>query len=153
LYLAFSFVCPPKAIVTSVFGGFGWGINSLGIGCSDGSVSARAGDPDREIAFNGACSTGFSNVQVWGGARCGLGRIQPWCKGVKVNGNIPASDTPMGFGLNLGCWKGVGEQVHECPPPSKIVGIEGKYGLVEYDTNPYQAATLVTSIDKYICSK
>jgi hypothetical protein len=64
-----------------------------------------------------------------------------------------ATDAPVGFGLKLGCWKGVGEQAQECAPPSKIVGIEGKQRLVQYGYVPYEEGYFVTSIDKYICSK
>jgi hypothetical protein len=51
LYLAFSLICPPKTIVTSIFGGYGWGIDSLGIGCSDGSVSASTANVQVDSAM------------------------------------------------------------------------------------------------------
>jgi hypothetical protein len=139
-------VCPPNTFVTSLAGQSGWGIATVLIGCSDGSVSARAGDPNGNMNRNATCSTGFNNIQVFEGGSCGLGRIQTWCKGVPITG-APAGET---FGKNLGCWTGTPVKAgYKCAPPSKIIGIEGTYGQRGEST---WASIYVTGITNYICS-
>jgi hypothetical protein len=135
MHVAFSLVCPPNSIVTSLLGSTGWGIDSFAIGCSDGSVSATVGS-QRDLYRKVTCPTGLNNIQVFQGGSCGLGRIQTWCKGALITGK---SDDP--FGRNLGCWAGSPVQTgYKCTPPSKIIGIEGRH--TEY----------VTAMDKFICS-
>jgi hypothetical protein len=133
-------------MVTSLLGSTGWGVDSLALGCSDGSVTATTGNPDRELYRKVTCSSGLNNIQVFQGASCGVGTIKTWCKGALITGTGEGS-----YGTNKGCWKGLPVQTgYKCTPPSKIVGVEGTYGV---RFNGYDDGTYVTSIDTYICSK
>ena len=110
----FLFACSNNGYATEFLGRAGWGLDQIGIVCSDGTKPGSFGGPGGN-GFDVSNTAGFTSLDFYAGGSAGLG-------GFILNHD----SNNFLFGENRGPWQGT-LQSNSCPPGKLITAISGTY--------------------------
>ena len=116
----FLFACSNNGYITNFFGRAGWGLDQIGIICSDGTKPGSFGGPGGN-GFDVSNIAGFTSLDIYVGGSAGLG-------GFILNHNIIYT-----FGQNRGPWQG-NLKSNSCPPGKVLTAISGTYSFSDGST-------------------